>query len=106
MYRQPSGAVAAHAGQPDSQTDPLAVSSDLILANRYGPVSQQRVQPVKTQRVCDNIGDLMTTPQMKTTIEELQTEQLRNAAEAKAIYWYPGRDQRRKTMNAKDTTCQ
>jgi hypothetical protein len=39
----------------------------------------------------------MTTPQMKTTIEEVQTEQLRNAAEAKAIYWYPGRDQRRKT---------
>jgi hypothetical protein len=31
----------------------------------------------------------MATPQMKTTIEELQTEQLRNAAEAKAIYWYP-----------------
>jgi hypothetical protein len=37
-----------------------------------GPVSQQRVQPVKTQRACDNIGDLMTTPQMKTTIEELK----------------------------------
>jgi hypothetical protein len=49
----------------------------------------------------------MTTPQMQTTIEELQTEQLRNgAAEAKAIYWYPGRDQRRKTMDAKVTTCQ
>ena len=71
-----------------------------------GLVSQQRVQPVKTQRAYDNTGDLMTTPQMKTTIEELQTEQLRNAAEAKAIYWYPGRDQRRKTMDAKDTTCQ
>jgi hypothetical protein len=48
----------------------------------------------------------MTTPHMKMTIEELQDEQLRNAAEAKAIYWYPGRDQRRKTTDAKDTTCQ
>jgi hypothetical protein len=38
----------------------------------------------------------MATPQMKTDIEEFQTEQLRNAAEAKAIYWYPGRDQRRR----------
>jgi hypothetical protein len=55
IYRQPSGAVAARAGQPDSQPYPLAVSSDLILANRLGPVSQQRVQPVKTQRVCDNV---------------------------------------------------
>jgi hypothetical protein len=27
---------------------------------------------------------------MKMAIEELQEEQLRNAAEAKAIYWYPG----------------
>ena len=27
---------------------------------------------------------------MKMTIEELQEEQKRNAAEAKAIYWYPG----------------
>jgi hypothetical protein len=48
----------------------------------------------------------MKTPQMKTTIEELQTEQLRIAAEAKAICWCPGRDQRRKTIDAKDTTCQ
>ena len=33
----------------------------------------------------------MTTPHMKMAIEELQEEQLRNAAEApKAIYWYPG----------------
>jgi hypothetical protein len=46
----------------------------------------------------------MATPQMKTAIEELQTEQLRNAAEAKAIYWCPGRDQRRKTMDAKANT--
>ena len=43
---------------------------------------------------------------MKMTIEELQEEQQRNAAEAKAIYWYPGRDQRRKIIDAKDTTCQ
>ena len=43
---------------------------------------------------------------MKMAIEELQEEQQRNAAEAKAIYWYPGRDQRRKTTDAKDTTCQ
>jgi hypothetical protein len=49
----------------------------------------------------------MTTPHMRMTIEEFQTEQLRNAAEAKAIYWYPGRAQRRKAMDAKDTTtCQ
>jgi hypothetical protein len=27
---------------------------------------------------------------MKMATEELQEEQLRNAAEAKAIYWYPG----------------
>jgi hypothetical protein len=27
---------------------------------------------------------------MKMTADELQIEQLRNAAEAKAIYWYPG----------------
>jgi hypothetical protein len=27
---------------------------------------------------------------MKITADELQIEQLRNAAEAKAIYWYPG----------------
>ena len=32
----------------------------------------------------------MTTPHMKMTIEELQEEQQRNAAEAKAIHWYPG----------------
>jgi hypothetical protein len=31
----------------------------------------------------------MTTPHMKMAIEELQEEQLRNAAEAKSIYWYP-----------------
>jgi hypothetical protein len=32
----------------------------------------------------------MKTPHMKMTTEELQEEQLRNAAEATAIYWYPG----------------
>ena len=32
----------------------------------------------------------MSTQHMKMTIEELQEEQKRNAAEAKAIYWYPG----------------
>ena len=44
----------------------LAVSSDLVLANRLGPVQQQFVQAVKTQRAesCDNIGDLMATPHL------------------------------------------
>jgi hypothetical protein len=51
-------------------------------------------------------GDPMTTPQMKMAIEELQEEPQRNAAEAKTIYGYPGRDQRRKIIDAKDTTCQ
>ena len=32
----------------------------------------------------------MTTPHMKMSIEDLQEEQQRNAAEAKAIHWYPG----------------
>ena len=43
---------------------------------------------------------------MKMAIEELQEEQQRNTAEAKTIYEYPGRDQRRKIIDAKDTTCQ
>jgi hypothetical protein len=43
---------------------------------------------------------------MKMTIEELQEEQQRNTAEAKTIYGHPGRDQRRKIIDAKDTTCQ
>jgi hypothetical protein len=66
----------------------LAVSLDLILANRLGPVTAAVYTGCTNPESCINIGDLMTTPHMKMAIEELQEEQQRNAAEAKEIYWY------------------
>jgi hypothetical protein len=40
---------------------------------------------------CEHKETIMTMPHMKMTMEELQDEQQRNAAEAKAMYWYPGK---------------
>jgi hypothetical protein len=43
------------------------------------------VTTVKPRELRKEIEDQMTTPLMKMSIEQLQEEQLRNAAEAKAI---------------------
>ena len=110
--RHPSGAVAAQTGQPRGPDRAVGArweeqrDVDLILANRYGPVSQQFCtncgNPYSKQRNCDNIGDRMAMP----TREELKMVNRRMPPKKNIIGTYPGRVQRRKTMDAKDTICQ
>ena len=60
----------------------------IILANRYGPVSQQYVLVLHIVTNCEHTETIMMTSRMTMTMEELQNELLRKATEAKrSPYW-------------------